>query len=130
MDNKTENTDCWIGRVFIIFFLLLILSFSNNDANSPVDRGSVSFEQSDRIDNFAILNDPVRDFNYNISLINCELNDLLIRDYKFERGISNDIINLRIKSEEKIFLNYKPNIIRSNLIHLISFSHKDYPSIS
>lgn len=135
MINKNENINTWIlGRGFMILFFLIVLSFSNKDANAhtQVDPGSLSVERTASIDNTAIIYKP-------LSISSCceqtlSSSGLLfkykIHDSKFNPWIANNITRHILSREKYLYINFKVQITEPCLMHLKLSSDEELPLIS
>lgn len=130
MTNKNNDINFWIVRFLMILLFFLLLSFSNNESKSKIDSCSVSFEQVDDYKNPAIFIKPVSFPNHNICLEICEHCAIKSQNIIFNLWIYNNRISQQIKIEELRFYQFRPNLLKTLLIHLQLASHEDYQLIS
>jgi len=125
MNTKVENNEAWIGRIFILFVFLFVLSFANSDSN--YQSYSVLVEQVIETDNPAIL---VKTIDYPDLMVNPGLPDLNFGDSKIDEWTSNRAITLKLQHQRLTFLKIRHRLLQLSVVQLKLFSEEDYPVIS
>lgn len=130
MNNKKDNIDFWLGRIFILCCVLFILSFSSSDKNSPTETSAISNVQIEDVEVVAVTVESVRFVVADNSLVKSIRSDFVLPKKKLDQRISSIVLNQQIKNQELIFFRFKPTLLEYCVIHKKISSDKDYALIS